>query len=264
MRGCSSSVNRRSAATPVGVDFGTLVHTVLEATDFAATDLDAELAEHVAAAQLRRSLDLGDADQVVQGLRAAISTPLGRIVGGVRLRDIARADRLDELAFELPLAGGDAPTGRLTLDAIAVRCGSICPPAIRWPVTRRGSRTRRSASQVRGFLTGSIDLVIRLDGRRGSRSSTTRRTGSARPASRCTLAHYRPDVLAARDEPRALRAPGAALHGRAAPLPPLAAAGVRRRTVIWLECSTCSFAGWPATRTRACSRGGRRDRSCSR
>ena len=64
-------------AAPVGVDFGTLVHTVLEATDFAAPDLDAELAEHVAAAQLRRSLDLGDADQVVQGLRAAISTPLG-------------------------------------------------------------------------------------------------------------------------------------------------------------------------------------------
>ena len=76
---------------PVGVEFGTFVHTVLEATDFAAPDLDAELAERVAAAQSRRSLDLGDADQVVQGLRAAISTPLGGIVGGVRLRDIARA-----------------------------------------------------------------------------------------------------------------------------------------------------------------------------
>jgi exodeoxyribonuclease V beta subunit len=34
------------------------------------------------------------------------------------LRDVARADRLDELEFELPLAGGDDPTGRLTLAAI--------------------------------------------------------------------------------------------------------------------------------------------------
>ena len=42
-----------------------------------------------------------------------------RSLGGARLRDVARADRLDELDFELPLAGGDTPTGRLTLDAIA-------------------------------------------------------------------------------------------------------------------------------------------------
>ena len=58
-------------------------------------------------------------DRVVDGLRAAIETPLGPVVGGVRLRDVARADRLDELEFELPLAGGDEPTGRLTLQAIA-------------------------------------------------------------------------------------------------------------------------------------------------
>src|SRR5581483_185506 len=38
---------------PVGVAFGTFVHRVLEATDFAADDLDAELAQTVAAAQAR-------------------------------------------------------------------------------------------------------------------------------------------------------------------------------------------------------------------
>ncbi len=183
-------------AAPVGVDFGTLVHTVLEATDFAATDLDAELAEHVAAAQLRRSLDLGDADQVVQGLRAAISTPLGRIVGGVRLRDIARADRLDELAFELPLAGGDAPTGRLTLDAIARALRQHLPAGD--PMAGYAARLEDPAlrSQVRGFLTGSIDLVIRLDGPRFA--IIDYKTNWLGPAGEpLTLAHYRPDVLAA-------------------------------------------------------------------
>src|SRR5581483_2472479 len=38
---------------PVGVTFGTFVHRVFEATDFAADDLDAELAQTVAAAQAR-------------------------------------------------------------------------------------------------------------------------------------------------------------------------------------------------------------------
>ena len=88
------------------------MHTVLEATDFAAVDLDAELASRVAVAGSRRPLDLGDPGGGRDGLRAAIETPLGPVVGGLRLRDVARADRLDELEFELPLAGGDEPTGR--------------------------------------------------------------------------------------------------------------------------------------------------------
>jgi exodeoxyribonuclease V beta subunit len=182
-------------AAPVGVEFGTFVHTVLEATDFAAPDLDAELAEHVAAAQSRRSFDLGDADQVVDGLRAAISTPLGGLVGGVRLRDIARADRLDELGFELPLAGGDAPTGRLTLDAIAHALRQHLPAGD--PMAGYAARLEDPAlrSQVRGFLTGSIDLVFRLDGPRFA--IVDYKTNWLGPAGEpLTLAHYRPDVLA--------------------------------------------------------------------
>ena len=136
-RAPSSSVTRRSAAMPVGVEFGTFVHTVLEATDFAAADLDAELAERVAAAQSRRALDLGDrtrSSRAAGGDRDAARAALG----GLRLRDVARADRLDELEFELPLAGGDDPTGRLTLDAIAAR-------AARAPAGRRSAgRVRRA------------------------------------------------------------------------------------------------------------------------
>ena len=183
-------------AAPVGVDFGTFVHTVLEATDFAAPDLDAELAERVAGAQSRRALELGDPDRVVQGLRAAIETPLGPVVGGIRLRDVARANRLDELEFELPLAGGDAPTGRLTLHAIAAALREHLPAGD--PMAGYAARLEDPAlrSHVRGFLTGSIDLVIRLDGPRFA--IVDYKTNWLGPAGEpLTLAHYQPEALAA-------------------------------------------------------------------
>ena len=53
-----------------------------EATDFAAPDLDAELAAHVAAAHARRRVEIGDPTAVVAGLRAAIETPLGPLLEG--------------------------------------------------------------------------------------------------------------------------------------------------------------------------------------
>ncbi len=47
--------------------------------------------------------------------------------GGLRLRDVGRVDRLDELEFELPLVGGDDPSGRLTLAPIAEVLRGHCP-----------------------------------------------------------------------------------------------------------------------------------------
>ena len=192
---------------PAGVEFGTFVHTVLEATDFAAPDLDAELAERVEAAQSRRALDLGDPDRVVAGLRAAIETPLGPIVGGVRLRDVARADRLDELEFELPLAGGDDPTGRLTLQAIAGVLRAHLPAGD--PMAAYATRLEDPALRppaCAGFLTGSIDLVMRIrcpptgvGGVGGPRFFIVDyKTNWLGPAGEpLTLAHYQPEALAA-------------------------------------------------------------------
>jgi exodeoxyribonuclease V beta subunit len=184
---------------PVGVEFGTFVHTVLEATDFAATDLDAELAGHVAAAAARRQLDLGDPARAVSGLRAAIETPLGPLVDGLRLRDVARADRLDELEFELPLAGGDAPTGRLTLEAIGAALREHAWPDD--PMAAYAARLEDPALRpsVRGFLTGSIDLVLRLPGGGGPQFAIVDyKTNWLGPAGEpLTLTHYRPEALAA-------------------------------------------------------------------
>jgi exodeoxyribonuclease V beta subunit len=188
--------DRRSPleAMPVGVEFGTFVHAVLEATDFAALDLEAELAERVAGA--RRSFELVDPADAVAGLKAALETPLGPLVGGIRLRDIRRADRLDELEFELPLAGGDAPTGRLTPAAIAAVLREHLPAGD--PMAGYAARLEDPAlrSDVRGFLTGSIDLVVRLPGPRFA--IVDYKTNWLGPAGDpLTLRHYQPAAVEA-------------------------------------------------------------------
>ena len=176
------------AAMPVGVEIGTFVHRVLEAIDFAAPDLDAELTEAMAAVRARRPVELGDPAAVVAGLRAAIEAPF---FDGTRLRDLARDNRLDELDFELPLVGGDKPSGRLDLEAIAEvlrvhgdalgYADRLADPALR--------------SSVRGYVTGSIDLVARVGDRFAVVDYKTNWLGG--PGEELTAWHYRPEALAA-------------------------------------------------------------------
>jgi len=172
---------------------------VLEATDFAAADLKAELAAHVAEAQARRRVEIGDPAHVVDGLAAAIETPLGPLVGDARLRDIARADRLDELSFELPLVGGDDPTGRLALGAIAAVLGEHLPAGD--PLGGYAARLSDPSLRpsVRGFLTGSLDLVLRLDGNRFA-VADHKTNWLAAPGEALTAWHHRPSALAAEME----------------------------------------------------------------
>ncbi len=168
-----------------GTRTGTFVHRVLERADFAAADLDAELAAAGVDDALLRT-----------GLRAALETPLGPLVDERRLADVARADRLDELAFELPLAGADTPHGEVQLAAVADvlrrHGGRLAPYAERLadPVLR---------SSVRGYLTGSIDVVVRLPGPRFA-IADYKTNWLAAPGEELTAWHYRPAALAAEME----------------------------------------------------------------
>jgi exodeoxyribonuclease V beta subunit len=152
---------------PGGTSIGTLVHRVFEEVDFASADLDGDLAA-VLARQLDRSrIDAGDASAVVAGLRAAIETPLGPLLGDLRLRDVARSDRLDELGFELPLVGGDAPSASLALESVAaVLDGFVGHDDV---LAGYSARLREPvlARDLRGYLTGSIDAVLRMRTERG-------------------------------------------------------------------------------------------------
>jgi exodeoxyribonuclease V beta subunit len=132
----------------------------------------------------------------VAGLRAAIETPLGALVQDMRLRDVPRSGRLDELGFELPLVGGDDPTGRLTLEAIAevLRAHSSDDDPMAAYAPRLEDPTLRST--VRGFLTGTIDAVIRLSG--PSFLIVDYKTNWLGPSGEeLTLRHYHPHALAA-------------------------------------------------------------------
>jgi exodeoxyribonuclease V beta subunit len=186
---------------PGGVRVGTFVHGVLQAADFAAPDLVGELVERIDAEQGRGTVDIGDPAIVAAGLAAMIETPLDS--EGFRLRALIREDRLDELAFELPLAGGDEPTGRLTVAAIAQAVREHLAPGD--PLAGYAERLRDPTLRrdVRGYLTGSIDLVLRQEGADGTPRFSiidykTNRLGGR--DEQLTAWHYRPEVLTAEME----------------------------------------------------------------
>jgi exodeoxyribonuclease V beta subunit len=166
---------------PLGARPGTLVHRIFEAVDFAAADLEGELAALVPE-------ELGD---VAAALKGVIETPLP---GGWRLRDLDRRDRLDELAFELPLAGGERPTGHLSPAAMGALLREHLPPED--PLAPYADRLDDPAlrRRVRGYLTGSIDLVARVGGRFVIADYKT--NWLAGPDEPLTLWHHRPDALA--------------------------------------------------------------------
>jgi exodeoxyribonuclease V beta subunit len=184
------------ADMPGGVEVGTFVHHVFEALDFAAPDLDAEIAGHVARVQQARRVELGDVAAVRDALRGVVETPLGTVTGDLPLRSFTRADRLDELAFELPLVGGDTPHGQLTLAAIGAALRRHTPAG--HPVAAYADRLADPAlkTDVRGYLTGSIDLVMRLpDGRFAIADYKT--NWLAPPDEELSLWHHRPAAVAA-------------------------------------------------------------------
>ena len=81
------------------------------------------------------------ADQLAAGLAPAFATPLGPLAGDRTLADIPRRDRLAELGFELPLAGGEVTRAELLL-ADLVAAAPRAPAARRPPrgVPRRAGR----------------------------------------------------------------------------------------------------------------------------
>ena len=182
---------------PFGADVGTFVHRVLEVTDFAATDLPGELRARISEVRARRAVDVGDPELVADGLAAMLATPLGDVVGGRALREVTRGDRLDELGFELPLAGGDRPQGWLTVRRIAEVLRERLPAGdpLAGYAERLGDPSLRQT--VRGYLTGSLDLVVRFAGPDGDRFAVCdyKTNWLGEPGEPLTSYHYRPDAL---------------------------------------------------------------------
>jgi exodeoxyribonuclease V beta subunit len=150
------------AALPKGAAFGTLVHGVLEHTDFADPDLRDRLVEQCEAAGSQRYLGI-PATALADALLPSLLTPLGPLARGLRLADIGRADRLDELDFELPLLGGDRPTGDARVGQIAdLLRRHLSPTDPLHDYARDLDAPLLADRRLRGFLGGSIDAVLRV------------------------------------------------------------------------------------------------------
>ncbi len=187
------------ADLPVGATFGSLVHAVLEHADPAAADLRAELLTHIDEQLVWWPVDV-DREQLADALIAVCDSPLGSIVGGATLREIGLGDRLRELDFELPLSGGD-----LAADGVGTRLGDLAPLLLRHlpegdPVRGYAEALALPAlggQSLRGYLTGSVDVVLRLGDRAEPRYVIVDyKTNWLGPREGPLTAHaYRPDAL---------------------------------------------------------------------
>ena len=166
-----SDVPSPMADLPTGAKFGSLVHAVLETADPMAADLAAELSDAIDKHSVWWPVDVPAAD-LAAALVPMHDTPLGPLAGNLTLRQIGLADRLCEMDFEFPLAGGDVRTAvpNIRLADVGLVLGRHLPPGdpLAEYVDRLTDATLGRQS-LRGYLSGSLDAVLRIPGPAGNR-----------------------------------------------------------------------------------------------
>ena len=189
------------ADLPGGTAFGSLVHHILENLDWYAPQpgdepaLRERLRVATTLALSRYPLAGVETEQLSAALLPSLLTGLGRLADGRSLAQLPITDRLSELDFEYPLGHAHSTT---TLAEIAGLLRRWLPPAD--PLAGYPDELERPglAEQVlRGFLTGSIDSVLRVPGEAGDRylvvDYKTNRLGGQ---PELLLEHYRPEAMA--------------------------------------------------------------------
>ena len=187
------------ADLPGGTAFGNLVHAVLE--DVLRNEGDP--ADRLRAAARRQLGDRPgglDPEDLATALEPALSTTLGPLAAGRALRDIAPRHVLPEMRFELALDGGDRRSGGdIRLVHVAGLVRDLLPASDRMAGYARALDTAAFAERrLRGFLTGSIDAVVRVCDDAGQPRYVVIDHKTNRLADRSdplTAWHYRPEAL---------------------------------------------------------------------
>ena len=180
-------------AMPGGTLVGTVVHGVFEHTDFAATDLEAEVRDALAKEVAWRQWSWATPRRwwrVCAPLSRPRSGPWPRASGSVT--SPARPPRRTRLRH--PARRGCAAAGRLDVADLADLLEAHLPADD--PVARYAPSLRNPAlsGALRGYLTGSLDLVLRLpDGRFVIADYKTNRLGP--PGEALTGWHYRTEAV---------------------------------------------------------------------
>jgi exodeoxyribonuclease V beta subunit len=148
---------------PSGIEFGTAVHAVYEIVDPTAEELPSALHEACTVTLDQGPATALTADDLAKALLPTLLTPLGPLADEHRLCDIPRSDRLTELGFEYPLAGGDMTSAEVTLGMVGPllrRHLASSDPLTRYPNLLDDPTL--TSQILRGYLTGSIDAVLRV------------------------------------------------------------------------------------------------------
>ncbi len=180
------------AELPGGVAFGSLVHIVFETFDPHSPTPADDLARIVAKEAARLPVPGVTESELVTALMPVLATPLGPLADGLTLSDIPSKDRIAELDFELPL-GNDSGGGDVQLIADTLDAWLPDDDLLR----DYGERLRRAPvdqSTLRGYLTGSIDVALRVGGRFLIIDYKTNRLGP--PGSPIVLRSYTPAAMA--------------------------------------------------------------------
>jgi exodeoxyribonuclease V beta subunit len=159
------------AELPTGAKFGTLVHAVLETADPLAADLRSELQTQIEKHSVWWPVDV-PATELASALIPLHDTPLGPLADNLTLREVGLADRLCELDFEFPLAGGDlrsaAPDIRLAdVGRLLAHHLPADDPLASYVDRLTGAALGRQS--LRGYLSGSLDAVLRIPDGAGHR-----------------------------------------------------------------------------------------------
>ena len=137
-----------------------------------------------------------DPNELTEALLPALQTPLGALVADRCLADIPPSDRLAELDFEMPLRGGDRPNGTSRLGELATLLRSYLPandPLA--PYADMLADPVLGDAVLKGYLAGSIDAVVRIEGRYVVIDYKTNRLGV--PDAPLTAWNYRGAAMAA-------------------------------------------------------------------
>ena len=154
------------AALPGGTAFGSLVHEIFEKLDWFAPspadrpELAGRLLAATEAAHSRFAVPELTAPALAEALLPGLLTPLGRLTDDRPLSAVAIGDRLSELSFEFPLGRADSTTTLADVAALLRRWLPADDPLAGYPDAL--AEPGLSGQLLRGFLTGSIDSVLRV------------------------------------------------------------------------------------------------------
>ncbi|AQP44578.1 UvrD-helicase domain-containing protein [Tessaracoccus flavus] len=181
------------ANLPAGAGFGTLVHELLERLDWAPATLEASAADLVRELGPQHHLTPEQQENLTAAIIDVCRTPL-QPLGRFTLSDLPTSSRLAELDFDLPLADAGRPPSLGQLADLMSAHLAPDDPLADYPSRLRSSDAAEAV--LNGFLTGSIDVVLRLPDDSFAVVDYKTNRLSANAADPLVLGHYTPSPMA--------------------------------------------------------------------